>query len=515
MLSFANKYLVPTIFGICLLLYLTAGVFFINPSFTLFERQYLLIVGFLMMLGAHYRQRFILLILEFFFSAIYLTIANDELFLLIAELMGIVVLFLANRQNKNYFPFFIILTAFVLHLYYIQRINIDYHQHDFEGILYYMRQILLRKTEFFKINPWNMYYLFHQPLHFIIIGQVYAFGFYLFETPMQALKGLQFVSLFYVTLSSVFTIRILKEFKLPNLVFYAAVFLFCFNPTLFLFSGYISNDTPAFFWGILFLYNLLIWYRNEENLRLIYAALCLALGVLTKLSILILVPAVGFLFIYKLFASQNKQKIFKQICLFIIISVPLALVWVIRNHILFDMPFYNIPDTSPLGQNFKYLTFRERIGDFSQLFTPFINIPYIVESNMWLALIKTELFSEWDLSVVHSWITLPALILYLLTLVFKIITLLCTFLLLKKKNFTGLHCFFVLIYLSIWGYSFKYALDYPYACSTDYRLFALLMLPEILISSFIIKKNQKISICYFSGSLIYATLSAFIYIISI
>ncbi|MBO5038501.1 MAG: hypothetical protein J6C85_03485 [Alphaproteobacteria bacterium] len=515
MLCFFNKHLVPTISGICLLLYLTAGVFFTNFPLTLFERQYLLIAAFLVALGGDDKQRFILLVLAALFSTASLAVVHEEAFLLMAELTGIGFLFWTNRKNKVYFPFFIILTALVFHLYYLQSIAVDYHQHDLDGILYYMRQLLLTEDGLFKINPWNMYYLFHQPLHFIIIGQVYTLGLYLFEDSATALKGLQYVSLFYVTLSSVFAVRILKEFKLPALVFYAAVLFFCFNPTLFLFSGYLSDDPPAFFWGILFLYNILIWYKNETNLHLIFAALCFALGVLTKLSILIMVPAVCFLFCCKFFMSKDKKKVLAQICLFIIVCVPLALIWVIRNHVLFDMSFYNIPDTSPSGQNFKYLTFGERIGDFSQLFIPFINSPYTTEKNMWLALVKTELFGEWDLSLTHLRLAIPALLLYLLTLLLKVATLFCAFLLLRKKNFTVLHFFFVLIYFCVWGYSFKYALDYPYACSTDYRLFATLMLPETLITVFIIPKNRQIAVCYFAGSVAYTVLSAFVYIFSV
>lgn len=515
MLCFVNKHLVPVFSGICLLLFLTAGIFFENPTLNLFESQHLLIMAFLILLGQDYKQHLILLVISSIFLIAYITLVNGEYFFLTGELLEIGLLVWWNRKKEIYFPFFIVLTAFIFHLYYIQNIDIKYHQHDYDGILYYMRQILANETGLLKINPWNMYYLFHQPLHFIIIGQVYTIGLYLFEAPALALKGLQYVSLFYVTVSSVFAVRILKEFKLSTLVFYAAVLFFCFNPTLFLFSGYLSDDTPAFFWGILFLYNFLIWYKNEDNLHLIYAALCFAFGVLTKLSILIMVPAVGCLFCYKFFTHNDKKKALSQICLFIIVCVPLALIWVVRNHVLFDMPFYNIPDTSPLGQNFKYLTFWERIGDFSQLFTPFINIPYITENNMWLALIKTELYGEWDLSINRLRLALPALLLYGLTLLLKVATLYCAFALLRKKNFTVLHFFFVLIYFCILGYSFKYALDYPYACSTDYRLFALIMLPEILITTFMIKENRKVAICYFAGSIAYAALSAFIYILSI
>ena len=206
---------------------------------------------------------------------------------------------------------------------------------------------------------------------------------------------------------------ILKELKLSSSLYLLALLLLGFNPTLFLFSGYISDDTLILFWGCCVIYFALKWFNQEKTSYIVACALCFALGVLTKLSLLILVPALSFMFIYKLYRKQFARSIWLDLNLFIIITVPLALSWIVRNHILFDMQFYNVPDTSPNGQNFYYLTFSERILDFTQLLSPFIQAPTIVDANMWLALIKTEHFGEWNLALTHTFLLYPALVLYL------------------------------------------------------------------------------------------------------
>ena len=67
--------------------------------------------------------------------------------------------------------------------------------------------------------------------------------------------------------------------------------------------------------------------------------------------------------------------------------------WVIRNHILYDMQFYNVPDTSPMGQNFKYLSLFDRLTDFSLLSKPFMNAPYVSDANILLAIFKTAVLT--------------------------------------------------------------------------------------------------------------------------
>ena len=505
---------------ICLLLYFTAGIFFNSDMLTGEEISFLLIGSIFALCGADFNQRLIILLAGALLFLIYLLCFPAlPLFLTGAELSLLATLVYFRRKEKAVFPFAIIAAAFLCHLYYIQTTALEVRQHDLNGILFYMQEITDKGLNWRDFNPWNMYYLFHQPLHFFISGHIYRLSLTLWGSPVLAGELLQYVSLFYVTASSILAAMILKELKLPYFLFLTGGTLFAFHPTLFLFSGYISDDAPVVFWGLAVTYFVLRWYKTNFTAYLLYAALCFGAGVLTKLSMLMMVPALSVLFAYKLIKNKEKRAdIYQGLCLFIIIAVPLSLLWVIRNHILYDMPFYNVPDTSPWGQNFKHLSFAERISDFSQLFSPFLSVPASVDANIWLAILKTELFGEWNPFIHRSLAYYPAFFIYLFNLIIKPLVLGGLIVLLPKiKRLPSLIfpfiVFWLIQYVTVWSYGFKYAMDYPYACSTDYRLFAQLLLPEIIFICMILRiiANKRQQIGIFAVALAYATIISCVY----
>lgn len=515
MSAFAFRHPLGIIFFMCLLLFLTAGIFF-NADISDYQVSYLLISVFFVCFTKDFTAGagFLSTVLGLF--AVSLFLEDGRLFLFLAEIFLLFIILWLNRDKKYYIETGIITAAFLLHLFYIQNTQIDMRQHDLGGILAYMKSITKDGINWFGFNPWDMYYYFHQPLHFIINGYILSFETAIWSSGILAQEGLQYVSLFYVTATSFFAAGIFRELEFRAPVSYAVLILFSFNPTLTLFSGYISDDTPVMFWGTFFIYFLIKWYQYDRYIDIFIAALGFGFGVLTKLSILMLVLGVSFLFLCKLyFMKANRERVWTAGCIFVITAVPWALIWIVRNHILFDMQFYNVPDTAPDGQNFKYLDFYERISDFSMFFKPFISAPSVVDGNMWLSLIKTELFGEWDFSVASSVIYPAAAILYFINIVIKLLALGCCAVILfwcRKELFKQqiLSLFFIILYLTLWGYSFKYAMDYPYACSTDYRLFALLLIPEgvILATVFNSKTAGK---ALFATAVFYAVLSSFIY----
>jgi 4-amino-4-deoxy-L-arabinose transferase-like glycosyltransferase len=359
-----------------------------------------------------------------------------------------------------------------------------------------------------------MYYLFHQPLHFITAAYILRFEYLLSLSNHIALEGLQYLSLFYVSATTILFLLILRELKIRTLTLYSLLIFFTFNPTLTLFSGYISDDTSVLFWSILVIYFIIKWYKKDNLKYLCFAAISLGLGTLTKLSILMLTPAISFLFLCKFLSTKDKRLCIFQISTFIIIAVPLALSWIIRNHVLFDMQFFNIPDTSPAGQNFRELSLYNRLFDTSNLFTIFISAPSISDNNILLSLVKTELFGEWDLSITASYIKYPAAVLYALNIALKIfifgIASSILFNYFTKKSINIFYPFFAIMYLTIFIYSIKYSIDFPYVCSSDFRLFAQINIAELIILGYPIytlKTNKLLMI----GAICYALLSTFIY----
>ncbi len=501
-------------FGICLLLFLTAGIFFGGQELNVSEIAFFILTGIFIFLEKNNTQRIGILFIATLFFLIYILLERNESFLFGAELCTCFLFVWLNKKQQFIYPFGIIFSAFLLHLYYLQNTPIDLRQHDWSGIRLYIHQITQNGINWQNFDPWYMYYLFHQPFHFLIAGYIYDLEIFMWHSTKLASEGLQYLSLFYVTASILFVYAILKELQFTNKLLYSALILFAFNPTLTLFTGFVSDDTPTVFWSVMVIYFAIRWYKEENAKYIVFSALAFGFGVLTKLSVLMLVPALSFLFLYKLFSKDgNQQRILLHLSFFVIIAVPLSLVWIIRNHIFYDMQFYNIPDTSPAGQNFKYLGLLERICDFSMLGIPFLNAPIISDANIFLALIKTELFGEWDFSISHQIVYWPAFILYCLNILIKLFVFIGICIILRiflSSRFSPILCFFMIIYGTIWGYAFKYALDYPYICSTNFRLFAQLMLPEIiiLISAF---NTAKKSTALLAVAISYAVLSCFVY----
>ena len=516
MFHFILKNPVCSILGICLSQLIAAGIFFYSEAPNVVGIQYLLLFALLVCCSCR-RYQLLLFVLGLTVFVIYM-LSNLPQILLLGEAGLVFSVYKQHDKEDNASSFLIIALSFIFHLYYVQFSDIGQRQHDLGGILYYMKNITQNGLNWRGFDPWYMYYFFHQPLHFVIAGYFYFAGLFLWHSETVAQECLQYLSLFYITVTLIVAHGIFKVLELPKTIHSTALVLMAFNPTLFLFSGYVGDDAPVLFWNVLLIYFLIKWFKTEKIVYLAFGAVCMGLGTLTKLSILVWVPAICVLFLYKLWESRNKHDILLGISLFIIIAVPLSLVWIVRNHIFFDMDFYNIPDTSPNGQNFKYLTLGERMGNFSSVTKPFINSPLVVESNIWLALIKTELFGEWNLSIHHSFINLPARLLYWLNILFKLCGgiggLWLLFLTFKKKiNIpSAILIFFVVGYYTIWGYAFKYAMDYPYACSSDYRLFASLILPEVILLTILAQKLKATNIL-FIASVLYALLCSFIYTI--
>lgn len=514
--EFIEKHPVGFAFLMCLLLFLTASIFYGVSAVTEIQASYFIVTLLLAFCPQGFNQRIAVILLSLILFLLFFAIDADGISYLLGECGILTAVIMQNKTKKSFFIFGIIITAFLLHLYYIQNTPVNIRQHDLNGIILYMSKITQHSLNITGFDPWYMYYLFHQPLHFLIAGYVFAWEVYFGDSNVLALEGLQYLSLLYVTVATIVTAGILKELNIKGKAFSACLILFAFNPTLTLLSGYISDDASTILWSVIVIYFIILWFKKEQTLFIVCAAVGFGLGVLTKLSVLMMVPALGFIFIYKLISAKTeRQKIIQQISLFIIIAVPLALLWIIRNHILFDMQFYNIPDTSPAGQNFKYMSLTERIGDFSMLFKPFINAPTVSDANIFLALIKTELFGEWDFSLVKPIVYIPAFILYVLNIFIKLLAVAGCLTIFRKSIIKHpVLGMMVILYLTIWIYALKYALDYPYVCSTDFRLFAQLILPEIILLFTLLGQKIK-SAVFLTIAVFYAALASFVYIFGI
>ncbi len=501
-------------FFICLLFLITAGIFFNSLVLQADAVCYVVLSVILLSCYTCSIYKYVVTATIFIFFFLFL-LFHSNLFLLIGEIVITSLIVWQRNNEKNIYIFLLLAIAFFLHLYYIQLTPINIRQHDLSAVLAYMKHITKDGINFIHFNPWHLYYFFHQPLHFFISGCIYFLEIKFWGSTVLAQEGLQYISLFYITASTIVSCALLKHLFPQKNCLYTSLIFFVFNPTLFLLSGYISDDALLLLFSLLSLYYIISWQQKKQLHYILWAAFFFSLGALTKLSILLFVPAFCVLFIAEL-GFPFKRVILNHICCFIIIAVPLSLIWVIRNHILYDMPFYNIPDTSPSGQNFKYLSLLDRISDFKELFIPFINVPYHSDANIELAFIKTELFGEWRMAEDLSLAYVIGFILYALNIVIHLLTLFAAFFLLFTYRFKQekiLSLFFTVLYFTIFFYGVKYAMDYPYICSSDTRLKVIGILPSfIVLTKATPIKWQKYLLAV---ALLYAMLSVTFYLLVI
>lgn len=109
------------------------------------------------------------------------------------------------------------------------------------------------------------------------------------------------------------------------------------------------------------------WYREQTAKNIVKAALCIGLGMMTKISVGLIAPAVAILFFMAL--VQNRKNIANrlgQMCLFGVICCPLGLWWSVRNYLRFGVKPNYVPSLSNADvQYIGDLTAKHRLTDFS------------------------------------------------------------------------------------------------------------------------------------------------------
>ena len=111
-------------------------------------------------------------------------------------------------------------------------------------------------------------------------------------------------------------------------------------------------------------YLTMCWIQERSWRLIVLLALSFALGMLSKTSAVLLAPAVGLVFLYTLWKDRKKPgTVLLQIALFGAVCIPLGLSWVLRNRILFGIPFNYVPafDTDS-GQYIGTVPLSARIG---------------------------------------------------------------------------------------------------------------------------------------------------------
>ncbi|MGN0482908.1 MAG: ArnT family glycosyltransferase [Lachnospiraceae bacterium] len=381
--------------------------------------------------------------------------------------------------------------GFVLRFAYVLETDISVRQNDVgylgdeEGHLGYI-MYLLQNHHLPDFDPTSRWQFYHPPLHHSIgaIWMKFCMSFGLEDyVPYEALQALP---LFYSCVIMILSYKILCHLKLKGKARVIPFALISFFPYLIILAGALNNDALSICFIMGAIYCTMVWYRNQTVWNIIKTALCIGLGMMTKLSVGLIAPAVAVVFLYVLIKRRNEWiLVIRQYVVFGLICCPLGLWWGIRNYFKFGVPF-NYIARNPEGMAWQYIgdiPLLKRFCDFNlaQIESPFMqwgDNSYL-EYNPTIGMLKSALFGECAFSgkMIEQLCKIVLWVGAVLAVVFFVCFLIAVF---EKKSFRVEKGFLALGYLTILGNFYTFCINFPYTCTMNFRY----IVPCMLIAAY-------------------------------
>lgn len=279
-----------------------------------------------------------------------------------------------------------------------------------------------------------------------------------------------------------------------------------FFPRHIAFSGLLNNDPISYMFSMLALYQALRWWKSGKSIgRILACAICLGLGMMSKLSSATIALPIAGIFIYEFVLTLRKKagamsfgKMILHYGLFLLICAPLGLWFQIYANVRFDQAFGYVP--SNLSQNLytgDHSFFERFIFPFDR--SEFFGSIYCVGSNgnYWLFnfSLRSALFTESKFASGEGFAVLSVILAYLAAIVL-FVALVWSFVrcirakktgrsLLKEAN-VGLPdlLFLCLLVQSQVLSEIYFYISAPYACTMDFRYIMPLILGMALMIGF-------------------------------
>lgn len=385
--------------------------------------------------------------------------------------------------------------GFMLKLLYVLETSVYVRQHDvgsFDGDIGHAGYIeyLLQNFHLPDFDVRERWQFCHPPLHHIISAAwVYINEKCFMVDYNQARESIQTLTLFYSMCIVISAYKIFRYFKLEGKSLYLPLAVVAFHPSFIIFSASINNDVLAAAFMMGTIVSVLNWYRNPDMKNIIKTALCLGLGMMTKLTAALAAPPVAAVFIITFIKNMKKdwKKFLIQFAVFGIICVPLGLWFEIRNFIKWDVPVLYVQEMSKGElQYIGDINFFSRISDFSlfQFRNVFEQWAYTDdktgeifgynEYNPLIALLKTSVFGEFinsGNSGGNEFLIKMSEILFYSTALIAAGSFILMIIVLSKKGIIRVteKILFASFYLIMMINYYKLQYDYPFVCTMDFR----------------------------------------------
>lgn len=333
-------------------------------------------------------------------------------------------------------------------------------------------------------------YQFYQPPLYYMIGTV-------FIRIMMFIKGAdewggfeyipQLVSCVCSIITMLATVKIMDRLNIKKTFQLIPIALLAFYPVQILAAGRMNNDSMVQMFIMLSLYATLKWHQERTMKNIIFIALTIGFGMMTKINCALAAFVTGPLMIYHFVMAVKKKdsaeikNLIRQFAVFAVICFPLGLWYGIRNYIKFGQPLNYVAELDKgmaiYNGNDPWI---KRWITFPLLH--FKDAPYsnmADDSNVWMLLIKSGVHGEftWDsISAFLAWtIDYVHLLLMLMTL-WAI-----GFSVLKNKEIDRTAKFAPLCVWVLFAVAYiQFNISYPYSSTADFRY----VFPAQIASSF-------------------------------
>ena len=328
------------------------------------------------------------------------------------------------------------------------------------------------------------YQFYHPPLNYIleaIVVKVFSWFHHSpdLETVFQAAKIVPCFASCAVLLVSY---SLFREFNLSPRASALALGVLAFQPTFFIFSASINNDSLMLLFYLIAVLYTVRWYNSPTLKNILCIALAIGLGMSTKLSA---VTVAGFtapvflLMLIRRIRDKNPLPVIGQYAAFGAVCLPLGLWYTIRNRILFRISYRYVFTLSRWNDLYcgdqslvkRFLSFPVR-----QMINPLYCDPY-ADYNIWVYIAKCAVFGEF-LFERSAKMALPLSLSNLLLIALSVLAAIYVLVRCKETHFLARFGLLWLWLIQMGSYV-MFNLQYPFGCTMDLRY----IVPTIVVGA--------------------------------
>ena len=325
-------------------------------------------------------------------------------------------------------------------------------------------------------NPTTRWSFYNPPAHHLLAATVLNFFLALGIPEGQSWELLQYLPALYIMATAVGGYLVLRRFGVKKAL---GVAILSFHPSLSFLATSLNNDALALALTVWAVYFALRWYDEPRTRWIVGTALTVGAGMMTKLTVALVAPAIAILFLYRFFCDKTWIAHIKQFSVFAAVCVPLGLFWPLRNMWLYDMPFnyvQKLPES--IGQYIGNATLWERFGcpplsDFTRVVSEWdtkgtLGYP---DRNLWSQTLRSALFDDNALAFRSARQETLAAILMVVTLALALVTVAVTVVgLIRRRDVDSrLRWFVAVAALLLLGNYVIFCKDYPWTCTIHFR----------------------------------------------